>query len=151
MTTDNSKPSTVGDEPLETALEVLARGWVTIDKIRAANAIRRKRRPVLGKLALTERILTMAQVFRILEEQAGTNEMFGEIAVRLEFLTEAELAVLLSAQSAMTPPLADVLVDEGIITLNQVAEIRARLAERVRLQREPSRAKGQLQAAGTAG
>lgn len=121
--TDNPKEYARWEEPFETALHLLSREVATLEQIEAAVAVLRKTRPLLGKLALNEGKLTMPQVFRILEEQAMTKEYFGEIAVRLGYLDEATLNELLRMQRECSPTLADVLVEQGVISPEQKADL----------------------------
>jgi hypothetical protein len=86
----DTKISVYWDEPLESTLTCLAAGWATFDELEQAVDVRRQSRPMIGKLALTYRKLTMAHVFQILKEQATSNEMFGEIAVRLGFISTSD-------------------------------------------------------------
>lgn len=116
------------DEPLETALAALSEGFVTIPQLQAAACARRKLRPVIGRLGLKQGMLSMSQVFRILEQQAFTGELFGEIAVKFGYLNEVELYKLLQLQSHLAPSLVDVLVREGYLTFEQ----RTRISEMVR-------------------
>ena len=52
----------------------------------------------LGRLAMTQGKLKVAQVFEILNRQAGSNRLFGELAIELGYLTPGELAELLLEQ-----------------------------------------------------
>ena len=124
------------DEPLETTLALLSTGEVTLSQIQEAAELRRRKRPVIGKLALKQGMMSMAQVFRVLEKQAFTGELFGEVAVQLGFLNEVDLFKLLQLQAALAPALSDVLVGQGAITNTQRDELKKQVSERLRVQRE---------------
>lgn len=124
------------DEPLETLLAVLAAGLVTVEQLHEAAATRRRKRPVIGKLALKQGMMSMAQVFRVLEQQAFTGELFGEVAVNLGFLNEVDLFKLLQLQAALAPALIDVLVAQGSISAATRDELQLQVRLRLRGQRE---------------
>jgi len=124
------------DEPLETTLALLAEGLVTVEQLQEAAATRRRKRPVIGKLALKHGMMSMAHVFRVLEQQAFTGELFGEVAVNLGYLNEVDLFKLLQLQAALAPPLVDVLVNQGAITSAKRDELQQLVCKRLRKQRE---------------
>lgn len=124
------------DEPLETTLAVLAAGLVSVEQLKDAAATRRRKRPVIGKLALKQGMMSMSQVFRVLEQQAFTGELFGEVAVSLGFLNDVDLFKLLQLQAALAPALVDVLVAQGAITAAVRDELQTQVRQRLRAQRE---------------
>ncbi len=67
-------------------------------------------RPVIGQLALEKQLLTIGQIFEILNVQASENESFGEIAAELGYLTRKDLAELLILQNDRSVSLRDCLV-----------------------------------------
>jgi hypothetical protein len=109
------------DQTLETCLAVIDAGWATTDQLRQAVTWRRTARPQIGNLAMTYGILTVGQVFEILDQQAVTGGLFGQIGVQLGLLSKTDLQELLELQSNLTPTLADALVTLGIISPNQRA------------------------------
>ena len=78
----------LGDEDLH---EVLNRLWS-------------ERKPI-GRMALESRTLTMKQVNQILLSQHETGLRFGEQAIRLGFITEDVLKILLESQQENGPKL----------------------------------------------
>ena len=94
---------------IETALISLERGWATPDDVRRANEWRYRQRPQIGQLALENRKLTMPQLFAVLGEQATGGGMFGDIAVKLEFLSQGDVYELLTLQSNATPTLLEAM------------------------------------------
>ena len=80
-------------------------------------------RPQLGTLAVQRRLLTMHQVFAVLEAQCDRpSELFGDLAVQMDFITSDNVAQLLREQSDLMKPFKDVLVDLEILDRTQ-AEI----------------------------
>lgn len=122
------------DEPLATALAVLGQGLGTIEQVTSAAQRRRGARPLIGMLALQQRKLTMVQVFRVLEVQAETGELFGLIAIKLGYLSDADLTDLLHQQAKLTPSLADTLASSRVLTLEQAALLRGQIQEQLRTQ-----------------
>ena len=121
------------DEPLETAMAALSNGFVSIWQLQEAASNRRNLRPALGRLGLKQGLLSMAQVFRILERQALTGELFGEIAVKFGFLNEVELFKLLQLQANLAPSLADLLERQGFVTADQRAQIDEQVRQRMQV------------------
>lgn len=113
------------NEPLEVVLLALENGWATVDQLRGAIAICRSRRPRIGELAVREGKLTVSQVFRVLEYEATFGGMFGENAVKLGYLSPADLHVLLQEQATNTPKLWDVLRETGVLTEAQMVMLKA--------------------------
>jgi hypothetical protein len=87
-----------------------------------------RRQPPLGEMACRARVMSMAQVFAVLDEQASTQELFGEIAVRLGFFTSASLRRLLAEQSLARPELLSFLHETGWISDTVRAEVENSLA-----------------------
>lgn len=112
------------DECFETALAVIERGWASVDQLRSAHAWRYEHRPRLGKLAMSQGQLTVAQVFAILREQAVSGALFGELAVQLGFLDRGSLYGLLQEHARLTPTLLDALVAISVISTKQADFIR---------------------------
>jgi len=72
-------------------------------------------RPLLGSLAIETHKLSVKQVFEVLRTQFDTpGELFGQIAIKLGFLTDEELSSLIYLQSTRQKPIADILVDENL-------------------------------------
>lgn len=120
------------DEPLETALTSLALGFVTLEQLQSAAGQRRGKRAVIGRLGLKQGMISMAQVFRILERQALTGELFGEIAVQFGFLNDVELFKLLQLQANLAPSLSEVLRQQAYLSPEQQAQVDEQV--RLRLQ-----------------
>ena len=106
---------------LDFALSVLEAGWATIAELRQANDWHYSIRPKLGKLAMMQGKLSMAQVFAVLREQAMTGKLFGEQAEEMAFLDKGQIYELLTIQAHLTPTLAQTMVDRGVITPEQAS------------------------------
>jgi hypothetical protein len=128
----HSKQFRYSDEPVETALAVLASGWATLEAISEALVARRARRPTIGELLLKEGKLNVSQVFRILEEQATSSKLFGQIAIEMGYLSESDLQEMLDHQSWLCPPLWEVLESHGAITSTQSDVIQEKVRSRLR-------------------
>jgi uncharacterized protein YlaN (UPF0358 family) len=78
-------------------------------------------RPQLGTIAIQSRRLTVKQMFIILQEQCDSpQQMFGEIAIRLGYLTSEDLHQLLEEQSRHMTSLRDILVEHGFLSAEVV-------------------------------
>lgn len=112
------------DEASDTALFVLAKGWASIAQITTAVLVGRAQRPKIGELAIREEKLTMAQVFRILEQEATHGGLFGENAIEMGLLSKPDLYELLLLQAQKTPRLTATLLAQGILNEQQVESIK---------------------------
>lgn len=120
------------DESLETALAVLSAGWASLDDLVDAAAARRAQRPTIGQLLLTHRKLTVRQVFAVLAEQATSGKLFGEIAVDMGLITQADVHQALQLQASLCPTLLQVLVSRDVLTPQQAESIRTNAQARLR-------------------
>jgi hypothetical protein len=123
-----AQESSSTDDILTTCLAAIDAGWATTGQLRQAAAWRRKARPQLGNLAMTQGKLTVSQVFDILGQQASVGGLFGQIALQLGLLNKNELDELLELQASLTPAMADVLVSLGIISSQQRTIILSQIA-----------------------
>jgi hypothetical protein len=115
------------DEPLDTALIVLANGWASVAQLSEAIQLRRSCRPKIGELAIHEGRMTIAQVFRVLEHEAVHGGLFGEIAIDKGLLDEADLYKLLRIQAMRTPRLTAILLANGLLTEQQVETLKQQI------------------------
>jgi hypothetical protein len=116
-----------GDELLDTALIILAKGWATIEQLSEAAQWRRSQRPKIGELAVCEGRMTVAQVFRVLEHEAVHGGPFGEIAVERGLLSETDLYELLQIQATRTPKLTAILLAKGVLTEQQIEIVKQQI------------------------
>jgi len=91
-----------------------------------ADAVREQlsRRPILGKLAIQKRKLSIKQSFQVFGAQADAldEKPFGRRAVELGFLNEAELSELLMEQEDSVPKLGEILVEMGALTSSRMID-----------------------------
>jgi hypothetical protein len=129
---NDKRPSASSDEPVETALAVLSARWATIEEITDAVAARRSVRPTIGQLLLLQHKLNVHQVFQILGEQATSAKLFGQIAIEMGFIKEADVNEILQLQSSLCPPLWQVLESRGVLTHVQAESIQKTTRSRLR-------------------
>ena len=99
------------------------KGVISAEGLVAALDYQQGRMPPVGQLAMEEGVLSARQVFKILRCQSGyPHERFGEVAVGMGMMTPAELQRLLMIQWERKPALADVLVQQRILSQAQVDE-----------------------------
>lgn len=113
------------NEPLEIVLLALEHGWATVRQLREAIFECREQRPRIGELAISNKLLTISEVFRVLEHEATHGGLFGENAVSLGFLTEAQLYELLRQQTDATPIVWEVLLAKNTLSPEQVEQLQA--------------------------
>ena len=96
-------------------------GLLSTQAFYKALKLQMRSRPQLGTLAIQTRRLTVKQMFVILQEQCDTpQQMFGEIAVRLGYLTNEDLNQLLDEQSRHMASLRDVLVEHAFLAADVI-------------------------------
>jgi hypothetical protein len=92
-------------------------GVISCEEFFEALKLQLHSRPQLGALAIETRRLSFRDVFSILRTQCDEpNTLFGELAVRLGYLTEEDIAQLLAEQASRAIPLMEVLVDNGFLS-----------------------------------
>jgi hypothetical protein len=120
------------------------------DLVAAIDEQQQQRTP-LGQLAIELGKLSARDVFRVLRYQADFAQgQFGEAAIELQLLEEADVAELLYHQSNRLPSIGEILVEQGAITQRQLEQELAafrRDAERSGIRRT-STAVQQLEPAG---
>ena len=80
-------------------------------------------RPPLGALAIRQRRLSCRQAFAVLKAQVDSPETrFGETAVKLGFLTDEDIAMLLIEQARCGSTFRDVLVEHRFLSSQEVEE-----------------------------
>ncbi len=86
--------------------------------------LQRAATPPVGRLALEQQLLTMKQVFAVLSAQAVSDRRFGEQAVVMGYLAEAQLEELLAHQREVRPGLSAILYDMGALTRRELQKHR---------------------------
>jgi|TARA_B100000315_G_scaffold127727_1_gene117457 hypothetical protein len=90
---------------------LISRNVVDEEVVRESLKLQRSKATVIGKLAMEEKILTLNQVFDILEKKLVKQKFFCQIAVELGFITKAIAHKLLQLQKKRLPPLGDILLE----------------------------------------
>jgi hypothetical protein len=98
-------------------------GVITCEEFFEALKLQLKTRPQLGALAIEKRKLNVRQVFGVLRSQCDSpDDMFGELAVKLGYLTADELTQLLHEQAVRVRSFCEILADAGILSADAVAK-----------------------------
>lgn len=106
---------------MQFAMYLVDNGLLSASDFYKALKLQMRSRPQLGSLAIQSRRLTVRQMFLILQEQCDApHEMFGEIAVRLGFLSADDLGKLLEEQTRHMAPIRDVLVEHRLLPIETV-------------------------------
>jgi len=77
----------------------------------------------IGELAASRGMLDRDEINEILIEQAGSGERFGTTAIRLEKLTEDQVAFLLARQKQEPSGVARALVRQGVLSHERACEL----------------------------
>jgi len=102
---------------MQFAMYLVDNGVINCDEFFEAMKLQMKTRPQLGALAMETRKLSCRQVFSILRAQCDEpNTLFGELAMRLGYLSEQELSDLLAEQAVRVKPLIDILAENDILS-----------------------------------
>jgi hypothetical protein len=96
-------------------LYLVERSLITLENFVAALDKQQGSRVPIGKLALSEGLLQVRDLYTILDDQAKSRQRFGEIAIRLGFLTLEQVDHLLVLQQTQMPSVADLLLGLGIL------------------------------------
>jgi len=77
----------------------------------------------IGQLALEEGIISPREIFDVLRAQSESpNKRFGELAIEMRLMTHDELMRLLTIQADRKRPIAEILVAQGVLTKEQIAD-----------------------------
>lgn len=105
------------------ASQLCEKGIISSDQFAEAVSIQLSRQCPLGAIATRKSLLTVKQSFQVLAENATNPEQcFGQTAIELGFLTEAEVAMLLFEQARLTPSINDILVEQGFLSRAELAK-----------------------------
>ena len=70
--------------------------------------------PPIGRLAVVEGVLTMKQVFTIVNAQGDSDKRFGEMAIKMGYMKTAQLLILLDIQRTKRPGLNEIIEGMGL-------------------------------------
>jgi hypothetical protein len=111
------RPFGTGEDPMQFAMYLVDNGVISCEEFFEALKLQMSTRPQLGALAIETRRLSFRQVFAILRAQCDEpNTMFGELAVRLGYLSDEDVNSLLAEQAGRAMPLLEVLVENGFLS-----------------------------------
>jgi hypothetical protein len=82
----------------------------------------RKRRPIIGKIALDWGILSADNIKRILTER-NYKEHFGEYALRNGFITRFEHLAIVGRQRKLQPPIGEYFIKQGILANTELKKM----------------------------
>lgn len=102
---------------------LLDRGTITKAQLYTAYQVMESRRARLGVIAVTEKLMTVAQAEEINAIQAMKDKRFGDLAIERGYISEIQLGYLLSLQGNEFQTFTSALVEKGIMTLEEVDNI----------------------------
>jgi hypothetical protein len=98
-------------------------GVLSCEDFYEALKLQLRSRPQLGGLAIEMRKLSARDVFAVLRRQCESPaDMFGELAVKLGYLTPDDLGHLIHEQSVRLKPFQEILVEAGMLSAEVVAQ-----------------------------
>ena len=111
------------------------KGIISAEQLVAALETQLTTLPKIGQLALEEGIISPRDIFDVLHAQSLSPDVkFGELAIELRLMTRNQLTRLLMIQSDRKRSVADILVEQGVLTKQQatteMTEFRRSLAKR---------------------
>ena len=89
---------------------LISRNVVNVEMVRKAINLQKGKAILIGELAIQEGILSLDQVFNILEKRLEEQKFFCQIAVELGYMTKTNANNLLKLQKKRLPPLGDILL-----------------------------------------
>lgn len=104
---------------------LLTKGVLSRTQLMKAYQIQESNRAKLGVIAVSEKLMTIAQAEQVNALQATIDKRFGDIAIEKGYLTEPQLGRLLELQGNAYLAFVQALVDEQSMTLEQVEKAEA--------------------------
>jgi hypothetical protein len=99
------------------------KGVISAEQLVAAAEIQLSSLTRIGQLALEEAIISPRDIFDVLRAQSESpNQRFGDLAIEMGLMTRDELMRLLMLQTDRKRPIAEILVSQGVLTRQQIAE-----------------------------
>jgi hypothetical protein len=108
--------------PLRLGEYLYYRGVISWQELIEALCAQRRRRPLLGQLAIRLRFLTREDVAHIRRRQSP-HEKFGETAVRLGLITHGQLAILLGRQLGLGHRFGHYLAQNGVLSQARIDQL----------------------------
>ncbi|MCP4266248.1 MAG: hypothetical protein GY777_11855 [Candidatus Brocadiaceae bacterium] len=91
-------------------------GYVNEEVALKALNIQKERTLAIGRIALEEKMLTVKEIFMILNKQTDSPKLFGEIAIDMGFLKKTDIDLLMEFQKESRPRIGEILVEIGAIS-----------------------------------
>ena len=88
--------------------------------------------PPIGRLAVVEGVLTMKQVFTIVNAQGDSDKRFGEMAIKMGFMKTAQLLILLDIQRTKRPGLNEIIEGMGLADEETLKTLRKEFISRIK-------------------
>ena len=108
---------------MQFGLFLVHRRVITCNQFVTAMELQKASRPPIGQLALDHEKLAVQQIMQLLAAQSDNpQELFGELAVELGMLSEADLSELVKLQSDLIKPMAEIVVELGFVSEEKAAE-----------------------------
>ena len=104
---------------------LLTKGVLSRTQLVKAYQIQEANRAKLGVIAVSEKLMTIAQAEQVNALQASMDKRFGDIAIEKGYLNEPQLGRLLELQGNGYLAFVQALVDEQYMTLEQVTNAEA--------------------------
>jgi hypothetical protein len=111
------------DQAMQFGVYLVENGVINTDEFYEALKLHLRSRPQLGALAIQTQKLNFRQVFAILRAQCDApNELFGELAVSLGYLTKDDLAQLLNEQEQRSLPFMQAIAESGVLSTDLIEQ-----------------------------
>ncbi len=104
---------------------MLEKGLLSRTQLVKSYQIQEMNRAKLGVIAVSEKLMTIAQAEQVNALQASMDKRFGDIAIEKGYLTEPQLNRLLELQGNVYLSFVQALVDESYLTMEQVLKAEA--------------------------
>ena len=104
---------------------MIDKGLISRTQLVKSYQIQETNRAKLGVIAVSEKLMTIAQAEQVNALQASMDKRFGDIAIEKGYLTEIQLNRLLELQGNAYLSFIQALVDECYLTMEQVTQAEA--------------------------
>ncbi len=100
---------------------LIENGKITKEQLSAVHQIQEMKRAKLGVIAVTEKLMTVAQAEEINALQATMDKRFGDLAIERGYLNNIQVGRLLSLQEDEFLTFTSAVVERGIMTLEEIS------------------------------
>ncbi len=88
--------------------------------------------PPIGRLAVIEGVLTMKQIFSVLNAQVDSDRRFGELAIEMGYMNTQQLLILLDIQRTKRPGLNGIIARMGLTDEETLTTLRKDFLDRMK-------------------